>query len=97
MRYVPIASVCCKLSPILESTLIRAAATGLADDNLFSHMLLTPMSVALEAVREFVENSKMSGVTAEISGKKFTIRDPPEMVDEMTRKNFDAFWTLGYA
>ena len=97
MPYAPIASVCCELSPVLELGLTRDTATGLADDNLFSHMLLTPMSVAIDAVREFVENSKMSGVTAEISGKKFTIRDPPVMVDEMTRKNFDAFWSLGYA
>jgi len=71
--------------------------TGLADDNLFSHMLLTPMSVAIDAIREFVTNPKLSGVTAEISGEKFTIREPPEMVDEMTRKNFDTFWSLGYA
>ena len=60
-------------------------------------MLLTPMSVAMEAVGEFVLNPSMTGVTAEISGEKFTVRDPPEMVDEMTRKNFDTFWSLGYA
>ncbi|KAG0646832.1 15-hydroxyprostaglandin dehydrogenase [Hyphodiscus hymeniophilus] len=72
-------------------------ATGLADDNLFSRMLLTPMSVAIDAVREFVTNQAMTGVTAEISGETFTIRDPPEMIDEMTRKNFDTFWNLGYA
>ena len=73
------------------------AATGLADDNLFSHMLLTPMSVAIDAIREFVANPKLSGITAEISGEKFTIREPPELVDEMTRKNFDTFWSLGYS
>jgi hypothetical protein len=72
-------------------------ATGLADDNLFSHMILTPMSVLVDAIREFVTNPTMSGVTAEISGEKFTLRDPPEMVDDITRKNFDAFWSLGYA
>jgi hypothetical protein len=60
-------------------------------------MLLTPMSVAIDAIREFVMNSSMTGVTAEISGERFTIRDPPEWVDEMTRKNFDTFWALGYA
>jgi hypothetical protein len=75
----------------------RNAATGLADDNLFSRMLLTPMSVAIDAIREFVMNQKLSGVTAEISGQKFTIREPPELVDEMTRKNFETFWSLGYA
>ncbi|KAH7130022.1 putative short chain dehydrogenase/reductase [Dendryphion nanum] len=72
-------------------------ATGLADDNLFSNMLLTPISVAIDAINEFVMNSKLSGVTAEISGEKFTVREPPEMVDEMTKKNFDTFWSLGYA
>jgi len=72
-------------------------ATGLADENLFSHMLLTPMSVAIDAVREFVSNPSMTGMTAEISGEKFSIRDPPEMIDELTRKNFDTFWSLGYA
>ena len=60
-------------------------------------MLLTPMSVAIDAVNEFVMNSRLSGVTAEISGEKFTVREPPEMVDEMTKKNFDTFWSLGYA
>ncbi len=55
------------------------------------------MSVAIDAIREFVMNSSMTGVTAEISGERFTIRDPPEWVDEMTRKNFDTFWALGYA
>ncbi len=72
-------------------------ATGLADDNLFSQMLLTPMSVAIDAIRVFVANQSMTGVTAEISGEKFTIRDPPELVDELTRKNFETFWSLGYA
>lgn len=83
--------------PIFAVCLMRNAATGLADENLFSHMLLTPMSVAIDAIREFVANPIMTGVTAEISGEKFTIREPPELVDEMTRKNFDTFWSLGYA
>ena len=60
-------------------------------------MALTPMSTAVSAVKEFVTNTKLSGVTAEISGDKFTIRTPPEFVDEITVKNFDAFWALGYA
>lgn len=72
-------------------------ATGLADDNLFSSMELTPMSTLVSAVREFTENESMTGVTAEISGPKFTIREAPEYVDEITRKNMAAFWSLGYA
>lgn len=73
------------------------AETGLADENLFSHMMLTPMSVLIDAIREFCTNPKIMGVTAEISGSKFTIRDPPELVDDLTRKNFETFWKLGYA
>lgn len=60
-------------------------------------MTLTPMSVAVDAVREFVTKPQMTGVTAEISGEQFTIREPPEWVDEITKKNFDTFWSLGYA
>lgn len=60
-------------------------------------MILTPISVVLEAVKEFVTQPEITGVTAEISGPKFTIRDPPEYVDEITVKNFDTFWSLGYA
>ena len=72
-------------------------ATGLADDNLFSSMILTPISVAVDAVREFVTKPELTGSTAEISGDKFTLRSPPEFVDEITKKNFDTFWSLGYA
>jgi hypothetical protein len=60
-------------------------------------MILTSISVVLDVVRAFVSKPQITGVTAEISGPKFTIRDPPEYVDEMTAKNFDAFWNLGYA
>lgn len=85
------------------STWLRAGeltndpATGLADNNLFSHMILTPISVAVDAVREFVTNHELTGTTAEISGDKFTFRSPPEYVDNITKKNFDSFWALGYA
>ena len=72
-------------------------ATGLADENLFSHMMLTPMSVAIDAVRELVTNTSMAGVTAEVSGEKFTIREPPEFVDDFARQNFQSFLNLGYA
>ncbi|KAH7386432.1 hypothetical protein BKA64DRAFT_735354 [Cadophora sp. MPI-SDFR-AT-0126] len=72
-------------------------ATGLADDNLMSSMIITPMSTLISAIQEFTTNTSLSGVTAEISGDKFTIREPPELVDDITRKNFDTFWALGYA
>lgn len=71
--------------------------TGLADDNLFAHMTLTPMSTLISAAQEFTMNESLSGIIAEISGEKFTIRSPPEFVDEISKKNFDAFWALGYA
>lgn len=72
-------------------------ATGLADDNLFSNMILTPMSVAVDAIREFATKPDLTGSTAEISGDKFTLRTQPEFVDDITEKNFATFWSLGYA
>jgi len=72
-------------------------ATGLADDNLFSRMHLTPISVAVDAIREFTTKPEMTGTIAEISGEKFTLRSPPDYVDEITKKNMDTFWSLGYA
>jgi hypothetical protein len=60
-------------------------------------MILTPMSVAIDAIREFITKPEMTGSTAEISGSAFTLRTAPEFVDDITRKNFDTFWSLGYA
>lgn len=71
--------------------------TGLADDNLFKHMTVTPMSTLLSAVQELSTNESLNGITAEVSGPKFTIREHPEFVDDISKKNVDAFWTLGYA
>jgi NAD(P)-dependent dehydrogenase (short-subunit alcohol dehydrogenase family) len=75
----------------------RATATGLADNNLFSSMTLTPISLAVDAVRELATNTQLMGVTAEISGNKYTFREQPEWVDEISRTNFEQFWKLGYA
>jgi len=71
--------------------------TGLAGGAVFSSMILTPMSVAIDAIREFVTKPQLTGQTAEISGDVFTLRKEPEFVDDITRKNFDTFWALGYA
>jgi hypothetical protein len=60
-------------------------------------MILTPISTAVKAVDNFVAKPELSGIIAEISGEEFTFRSPPEYVDEMTRKNFEMFETLGYA
>lgn len=86
------------ISSLFEDILlIIKAVTGLADEKLFSSMALTPMSTLISAIQEFTTNTSLTGVTAEISGEKFTIRHPPEFVDDITKKNFDAFWALGYA
>ncbi|KAF4634320.1 hypothetical protein G7Y89_g3784 [Cudoniella acicularis] len=71
--------------------------TGLAGDHLLSEMQITPMSTALEAVGEFLAKPELTGRIAEVSGDKFTLREAPEYVDEMTRKNLDTFTALGYA
>jgi hypothetical protein len=73
------------------------AATGLADVKLFSAMKLTPMETLISALKEFVTDEKMTGVTAEISGEEFTIAKPPAYVDDITRHNLEAFLALGYA
>jgi hypothetical protein len=75
----------------------KLLATGLADDKLMSSMQLTPMSTLLNAVQEFCVNTNLSGVTAEISGEKFTFRNPPEWVDDITKENVAMFSKLGYA
>jgi NAD(P)-dependent dehydrogenase (short-subunit alcohol dehydrogenase family) len=73
-------------------------ATNLASDvALFDSMILTPMSTAVDAVEEFVTNTKLTGEIAEISGEKFTFRAPPDYVDEDSAKNLETFWRLGYA
>jgi len=60
-------------------------------------MILTPISLVVEAVRDFITKPELVGVTAEISGNAVTIRAPPEYVDEVSRKNWNSFWKLGYA
>jgi len=51
----------------------------------------------MDAVKELATNGQLTGVTAEISGYKFTFRQEPEWVDEISRTNFEQFWKLGYA
>jgi len=97
MGFVQIASVCSLPTPFARWRLIGNVETGLADDNLFSNMVITPMSTLINAVQEIATNPSLTGVTAEISGEKFTLRHPPEYVDDITKLNFDAFWRLGYA
>jgi len=60
-------------------------------------MELTPIELVVQAVRDFIADPDITGATAEISGEKITMRESPEYVDDATRKNMDAFWSLGYA
>lgn len=60
-------------------------------------MHMTPMSTLLKTIEEFCFNTSLSGITAEVSGEKFTLREPPEFVDEISRENIAMFSKLGYA
>lgn len=78
-----------------EVTVDGYLETQLSGATLFASMALTPISVLVDVVRELVMNPKLTGVVAEISGEKYTFREPPDFVDEITRQNMDAFWALG--
>ncbi|RDL36183.1 uncharacterized protein BP5553_06795 [Venustampulla echinocandica] len=69
--------------------------TGLASDHLFEAMQLTPMQTALDAIEAFLNDSAMTGGTAEISGEKFTLREAPAFIDDITAKNFVVFGEKG--
>jgi len=71
--------------------------TGLADQNLWSSMTLTPMSTAIDAIRGFMDDPKLTGIIAEVHGNKVSFRAPPEYVDEDSRNNLETFWKLGYS
>ena len=60
-------------------------------------MILTPVSTAVNAVEQFVTDTKLTGVIAEVHGEKHTFRPPPEYVDADSAKNIEMFWTLGYS
>jgi len=60
-------------------------------------MILTPMSTLTRGVHQFVSNPSLSGEVAEIHGDHVTLRQPPDYVDEDSRKNLEHFWNLGYA
>lgn len=73
------------------------AGTGLAPDGLLENMEITPMSTLIAAVVNFVENPELTGQIAEISGDNFKQREPPDFLDNITKKNLDMFSALGYA
>ncbi|CAG8958597.1 hypothetical protein HYFRA_00009914, partial [Hymenoscyphus fraxineus] len=66
--------------------------TGLGDNKLMEVMKCTPMSVAMDAIVEFLSKPLLTGRVAEISGDRFTFREAPEWVDAITKENSDAFW-----
>lgn len=72
--------------------------TNLApSSDLFKAMILTPMSTAVKAVEQFVDDSSLTGKVAELHGEHVTFAEPPEYVDEDTRTNIEMFVKLGYA
>ncbi|KAL3426635.1 hypothetical protein PVAG01_00144 [Phlyctema vagabunda] len=84
--------------PKIDKSTDNKAETNIAPDKaLFANMIITPMSTIVAAVEEFVSKPEHNGIIAEISGDRFTFRDPPEYVDENTGKNIENFWQLGYA
>lgn len=60
-------------------------------------MILTPMSTAISAVAQFEEDETLTGKVAELHGQNVTFAEPPNYVDEDTKKNIENFWNLGYA
>ncbi|CAK7235999.1 hypothetical protein SCUCBS95973_009457 [Sporothrix curviconia] len=65
--------------------------------DLFSAMVMTPMSTLTKGVDEILRGKEPSGGLAEIHGSKVTFRPPHEYVDADSKKNLDNFWNLGYA
>ncbi|CAK7208575.1 hypothetical protein SEUCBS140593_000219 [Sporothrix eucalyptigena] len=65
--------------------------------DLFSAMIMTPMSTLVKGVDEILSGKEPSGGLAEIHGDSVTFRAPPEYVDADSKKNLDNFWNLGYA
>lgn len=60
-------------------------------------MVLTPMSTAQNAVKQFAEDKSLTGKVAELHGEHVTLAEPPAYVDEDTGRNVEMFWNLGYA
>ncbi len=54
-------------------------------------MRLTPMSTVIDGVRKLVSNRSLNGMVAKIGGEKYTFREPPELVDAMTKEIFIYF------
>ncbi|KAJ5887743.1 hypothetical protein N7495_007784 [Penicillium taxi] len=79
------------LAPSVIETNIAASA------DLFKAMILTPMSTAINSVAQFIEDESLSGKIAELHGEHVTFAEPPDFVDEDTRKNLQSFWNLGHA
>lgn len=60
-------------------------------------MVLTPMTTAQNAVKQFAADENLTGKVAELHGEHVTLAEPPAYVDEDTGRNIEMFWNLGYA
>ncbi|KAJ9210826.1 hypothetical protein DTO166G4_7597 [Paecilomyces variotii] len=86
-----------------EQIQINALAPAVIQTNiapsqdLFKHMVLTPMETATNAVAQFLADPTLTGKVAELHGKVVSFAEPPPYVDEDTERNIETFWSLGYA
>lgn len=72
--------------------------TNIAPDKaLFKSMVTTPVSTAVRAVSQFVEDPSVTGKVAELHGENITFAEQKEYADESVRENIEMFWKLGYA
>lgn len=87
---------CCRQR--VEERLILRVETNIAPSrDLFTKMIVTPLSTLTRGVQQLVSDASLTGQIAEIHGESVTLRDPPPYVDEDTGKNIETFWSLGYA
>ncbi|GAD91625.1 short chain dehydrogenase/reductase [Paecilomyces variotii No. 5] len=86
-----------------EQIQINALAPAVIQTNiapsqdLFKHMILTPMETATKAVKQFLDDPRLTGKVAELHGEVVSFAEAPPYVDEDTGKNIETFWSLGYA
>ncbi|KAK8120206.1 hypothetical protein PG999_004326 [Apiospora kogelbergensis] len=93
------------LGVALEETQIQinALAPAVLETNiapardLFTNMVVTPMSTLIRGVDQLLGDRKTTGAVAEIHGDSVTLRPHLDYVDADSKANLDNFWRLGYA
>lgn len=91
------------LGNMIPIKLTNYGSQGIAETNiapskdLFKPMIITPMSTLTNGVQSLISDPSLTGHISEVHGQSFTNREPPEYVDEDSRKNLETFWSLGYA